>query len=152
MTQNISCPVSPERIDGNTARTAAVLTAVIVTAGLLLQSYIIFILLAADFALRAFTAGKYSLIKAAAVKTSRLLKLNKLPVDAAPKKFAAGLGLSFSLIIAVSFYLGSFTAAYSAGIALLFCAMLEGLFSVCLGCYVYSFLLFFFKHKTVTTN
>jgi hypothetical protein len=152
MAQNISCPVSAEKADANAARIAAVFTTLIVTAGLFLQSYIVFAILGADFALRAFTPGKYSFIKAAAVKAVRILKLKKLTVDAAPKKFAAGLGLLFSLIIAVSFYFGSFAAAYSAGLALLFCAVLEGVFSICLGCHIYSFLLLFFKHKTVAGN
>jgi hypothetical protein len=152
MASNISCPVSTVRTDGNIAKVAAILIALIVIAGLLLQSYIIFAITAFDFSFRAFTAGKLSFIRGAAIKIASVLKLNKYPVDAAPKKFAAGLGFLFSIIITVSFYSGSIALAYSAGAVLLFCALLEGLFSICLGCHVYTFLTFAAKHKSLTDN
>jgi hypothetical protein len=152
MSTNISCPVSVQKTDGSVARLAALSIAVIVIAGLLLQYYLLFVLAGIDFALRAFTNGRYSLVKAVSVKAAGILKLKKVPVDAAPKKFAAGLGFVFSSIIAVSFYSGSITTAYTAGFILLACALLEGIFSICLGCHVYSLLMLLFKRKTAANT
>lgn len=149
---NITCPVSIHRADSNAARLAAFSIAVIVITGLALQSYPVFILAAIDFALRAFTNGRYSIVKAVSVKAAGILKLKKLPTDAAPKKFAAGIGLIFSTVIAASFFAGSITTAFTAGFILLVCALLEGIFSICLGCHVYSFLLFLFKRKTTANT
>jgi hypothetical protein len=54
-------------------------------------------------------------------------------VDAAPKKIAASLGFAFSLGAGLSFLFNAPILAIGILAVLLFCALLESVFSVCLG-------------------
>src|ERR1700722_6519262 len=122
----VSCPISPDRINENVARTAAFFVISFALPGLYLRNPFIFALLAIDFALRAFTNGNYSLIKFGSKQIVNILEIKQKPADAAPKKFAAGLGVFFSLLIGALLLLGLSLAANITGAVLLFCAVLEG--------------------------
>lgn len=144
---NINCSVSAERINENAARTAAFFTVIITVAGIWFDSYILIILLGADFAIRAFTKGKASPLRFLSRQTVQLLRIREKPTDAAPKKFAAGVGMIFCIAIVCMQLLTYFTtAAVVAGI-LLFCAILEGAGGICLGCIVYTFMVLPFTQK-----
>jgi hypothetical protein len=138
---NVTCPVSPDRINENVVRTAAFFVISFTLLGLYLHNPLVFVLLAADFALRAFTNGNYSLIKFGSKQIVNILDIKQKPTDAALKKFAAGLGILFSLIIASLLLSGFYFAADITGALLLFCAVLEGGFGICLGCIVYTLLI-----------
>ncbi len=142
MTEKISfsCPVSPNKINENVARTAAFFVISFTILGLYLHNPFVFGLLALDFALRAFTNGNYSLIKLGSKQIVTILDIKQKPADAAPKKFAAGLGVFFSLLIGVLLLLDLQFSANITGGVLLFCALLEGGFGICLGCIVYTLL------------
>jgi len=95
-------------------------------------------LLVIDFALRSFDLGKYSLF---AVISEWLVKTFKLPIKPVylpPKRFAARIGLLFSIAIFLLQLVGIDTILISG--VLVFFAALESFFSICAGCYVYSFL------------
>lgn len=94
------------------------------------------IFLVADFALRAFTRFPSPLSLAARFIQKRL-GIRPRPVFAAPKKFAAALGFVFALAILILLYSGLTVWACSVGGVLLLCALLESAFKICLGCYVY---------------
>lgn len=134
-----ACPVSIERLEENTARVAALLVAGLVLLGVGWRSPLLLLGVAADFALRAFTAGHWSLVRRGARRLARALGLAVRPTPAAPKKFAAGLGLVFCLLISLSLYLHFGQGALLLTAALLVCALLEGLAGVCVGCYVYTY-------------
>lgn len=147
-TLNISCPVSAERINENAARAAAFVVIAITAAGVAFNNYILFVLLALDFGLRAFASGNASPVRFLAKQIVQLLHIAPKPADAAPKKFAAGVGLVFSAAIAAFIFAGLTTAAFVTAGVLLFCALLEGAFGICLGCIVYTFtVLPFIKNK-----
>ncbi len=93
--------------------------------------------LAADFALRAFTRVP-SPLAFIARGLAKAFGLAPKPIFAPPKRFAAGLGFVFSLAIAVFLYLHYPVAAYVTGGILIVCATLEAVFNICLGCYVYN--------------
>lgn len=145
---NTNCPVSGTKINGTAARAAAFYTILITTVSWLTGNYILMALLATDFGMRAFGFMRYSPLRNLSVITVNLLHLKQAPTDAAPKKFAAGLGMIFSLAIATSLFFGNpFWSAFVAGI-LIFCAFLEGAFAFCLGCIVYSFLIRIFPFSS----
>lgn len=141
MINNINCPVSVDKVDENVTRTAANVMVVFLVPAVLLNLYLPVLLIGFDFGLRAFTDGKYSFIRAISKFIVRKFKLNKKPIDAAPKKFAAGLGMVFSILIGISLYIESFTFAYLFGAILAVCALLEGIFVFCVGCHVYSWII-----------
>src|ERR1700739_3613460 len=109
----ITCPVSAVKVNENIARVVAFFTILVVITGTYFKLPILIALLAIDFFLRAFTNGKYSPLKYLARRSSDYLGLDEKPTDAAPKKFAAGIGLFFSLAIAGLLWFHFDVAAYS---------------------------------------
>ncbi|MDR1894972.1 MAG: DUF4395 domain-containing protein [Spirochaetales bacterium] len=147
MTIDLSCPISGNQRDNNTARLVAaqvlVLALVLVTLlflGNATAALIIDALLALDFIIRAFAPPRYSPLATAGRVLSSLFRLKKVPVDSGPKIFAARIGVGFT---AASAILLAFSMTLPAVIllgALALCAFLESLFGFCLGCWVYSLL------------
>ena len=97
------------------------------------------LLLTADFALRAFTRAP-SPLGAIAKGLAKAFGLAPKPIFAPPKRFAAALGFIFSLGITVFLYLHHPVAANVIGGVLIACAILEAVFNICLGCYVYNWI------------
>ncbi|MBX7181317.1 MAG: DUF4395 domain-containing protein [Bacteroidia bacterium] len=91
--------------------------------------------LSLDFVLRAL--AKPSLL--AVFSKIIFQQLNLLPVQifAPPKRFAAGIGAFFSFFIGLFLIPNWYTLAYLTGGVLLFFALLESVFKICAGCYVY---------------
>lgn len=135
---DISCPVSAERVNENVVRTVALEVLMLAIISLSAANYIISGILAADFAIRAFTKGDFSVLRFIALQINKILQLKIVPIGAAPKKFAAGVGFVFALSISVFQYLQMPYAAYSIGAILLICAFLEGVLGFCVGCVVYT--------------
>ena len=110
------------------------------------KSYWLALLLAIDFALRAFTSFP-SPLSLVVRFLGRFVTWQHKPVFAAPKKFAASMGLMFSIAIAVFLYLQLDIAAYVIGGVLLICAVLESGFDICVGCYVYDWVIAPIKNR-----
>ncbi|SDE40049.1 DUF4395 domain-containing protein [Pedobacter soli] len=136
----LSCPISAERINENVVRIIAFMVAVIATACLIFGNYWAIVFLIFDFASRAFTSGKFSLLRFIAMKIDQKLALPKQMKDLAPKKFAATLGFVFCLLITAMFLFDFPLAAMVFTAVMVLFALLESLFAICVGCYVYSFL------------
>jgi hypothetical protein len=96
--------------------------------------------LALDFIIRAFLKPRYSPLATLGRGISSGLNLPKVMVDAAPKVFAARIGVVFSLAATVLLALGLvLPGVIVLGILAVF-AFLESVFSFCAGCWVYSLL------------
>jgi hypothetical protein len=126
--------------DEHVIRIVAYFTAWIASAGLIANAPYPFLFLAVDFTVRAFGAQRFSLLKLLAEQTAFLFRVPVRPVYAASKRFAASLGLLFSLSVAGFEFAGWQLTANTVGGILIACALLESLFGICIGCYVYSFL------------
>jgi len=137
----ISCPISPNRINETVVRIIAFITMLIGLACIVFGNYFAMIFLTVDFAIRAFTNGKFSLLKAIAIQVFSLFSLSTKMTDLAPKKFAAALGFLFCLIISLFYILNLEVFAFALTIVLLAFAILESMFSICVGCYFYMFIL-----------
>jgi hypothetical protein len=141
------CPVSEERVDENAARVAAGITVFWVSIALYFNSFWLMGVLAADFAIRAFTAGNRSLVRWLARRIVSLIGLRARLTPAAPKKFAALLGAVFCTLIGLGMVLQLMYLTVVLVAALLVCALLEGLAGFCVGCYVYMYAIFPFKKQ-----
>lgn len=137
---DLTCPVSEERVDENATRVGAFFVIATTLVALYTNWYALSLLLATDFALRAFTNGTFSPLKHFAKIFAIVLQLPKKPIDAAPKKFAAGVGFVFALSIAIAQVAGFILTSYSIGAVLLVCAALESFVGYCVGCVVYTYL------------
>ena len=141
----LSCPISAERVNENVVRIIAFMVAIISIGCIAFSNYWAIVFLLLDFALRAFTSGKFSLLKFMAVKISNALSLSPKMKDLAPKKFAATLGFVFCLLITATVLFDCYTLALILTAKMTVFALLESLFAVCVGCYIYSFLQIFTK-------
>jgi hypothetical protein len=143
----LSCPISAERINENVVRVIAFMVAVIAIACVIFSNYWAIVFLLIDFALRAFTTGKFSVLKFMGIKITERLSLTPKMKDLAPKKFAATMGFGFCLLITAIFMLNFLTATLILTLLLTAFALLESLFSVCVGCYIYTFINLIAKSK-----
>jgi Domain of unknown function (DUF4395) len=72
---NITCPVSPDRINEYVARVAAFYVIALSIVGLITSSWLLFLVLAIDFALRSFTSGDSSPIRRVSKATAQAKSL-----------------------------------------------------------------------------
>lgn len=100
-------------------------------------SQIVMAFLVVDFAIRAFTSS-ISPLKWSAQKLAKSLGSTPRSIFLPPKRFAALLGFVFSTSWLLFLLLGWPVATLVVGIALITAASLEALFEICLGCYVYN--------------
>ena len=139
--QNLVCPISPLRVNENVVRLVAALVILLVALYIYTGSPYIILLLIADFYIRAFTALKFSPLSWTASQISALSGLREIRIDKAPKIFAARVGLLFTLAILLLFYIHPPSSIVVAFVLIGFAA-LEAVFNICVGCLVYSYLVF----------
>ena len=133
-------------IDANRVRVIASLVIITGVGILITKNYWLSLGLAIDFGIRAFTSlpSPFGMVaKFVSQKAGWVAK----PVFAPPKKFAAGIGCLFSLLIAVLLYLQIYVAAYIVVGVLLSCATLESFFNICVGCYAYDWFVAPFRNS-----
>lgn len=132
--------ISKYYIDENIARLIAAQVIIWTSLALIFRWEFILLILTVDFAIRAFSYYPSPLALSAKI-IMRSLGLKPKPVLAAPKKFAASIGFLFTLIIFILAYFNYFFAAYVVGGILIIFAFLESIFKVCMGCYVYNWII-----------
>jgi hypothetical protein len=140
MENDIQCPVDLVLINENKARLTALFVLILGAIFLVTGLWIIIAFLVIDFFLRVNNWGKYSLLAILSDAVIRQLKINNKPTDRAPKKFAAGVGLVFTIGILILALLQLSAATIIVTAVLLLFAFLESFVGFCAGCYVYSIL------------
>jgi hypothetical protein len=140
MNDNLQCPVDFVPMNENKARLTAFWVLVLGIIFLLTNWWIIMAFLVIDFLLRANNQGKYSLLAILSDAVINLFKIKNKPTDRAPKRFAAGVGLLFTIGILILALLKQDTAVAIVTSVLLLFAFLESFVSFCAGCYAYSLL------------
>jgi len=141
MNNNVQCPVDFVQMNENKARLTAFWVFALGIIFLLTNWWIIMAFLVIDFLLRANSLGKYSLLAILSDVIINLFKIKNKPVDRAPKRFAAGVGLVFATGILILTLLKLDTAVLIMTAVLLLFAFLESIVGFCAGCYVYNGLL-----------
>lgn len=139
--KNILCPISDERINERVTRINALFGILLVVTGFVSSSALFFLLLLADFYIRAFTKLKFSPISYASYKMANALNLEKKSIDKAPKIFAARIGFLMTFAITILFLLNLGTSALVLGGILVFFASLEFVLAICMGCIMYTYLI-----------
>ncbi len=137
--KQLICPISNEKVNEHLTRLNAFFTILLVTAGFVFNSVLFPLLLLADFFIRAFANSRYSPVSFVSSGLARLLQLGKKPIDKAPKIFAARMGFIMTLVIAILFIVGFYTSSMVVAGILVFFALLEFAFGICVGCYIYTY-------------
>lgn len=136
------CPVSGERVDENMVRATAFGVVMIMGLFLITGLWIFPAFLGIDFFIRAFTSNPFSPLSWMGSKLVRLLSVEPVWIDKAPKVFAARIGFVFSMLTLAGTLLGlELLATISASTLVLF-AFLECGLNFCMGCWVYTYVVF----------
>ena len=138
--KNQSCPISTDRVNSSLTKIYSVFTFSIITIFLFTPVKEIIFVSAVDFIIRIFFGVKYSPI-CTLIKFG--LKVRNVPVhmvNAAPKKFAAKVGMLFTVLISAGVILNIPMLSVISG-AIAFVAIgAEVFFDYCLACTIHSYL------------
>ncbi len=143
MDSNLQCPVDRVLINENKARIIAFFVLIIAVTYLVTGSIYLIAFLIPDFLLRATAAGKYSPLGLLADFVVKQFKIKNKPTDRGPKRFAAGTGLVFSLLILSTAIFHLAVISIVLAVILACFAALESFVAFCAGCYVYTQILRF---------
>ena len=134
------CPISGAKVGAVQSRLNGLFTVLALALFFARPHPAIPLLLAFDFLLRAFPLKWKSPIALASKSIVRRLRLAETMIDAAPKRFAARLGLGFSLAAAVLAFAHQTAAAIAVAGLFAACAGLEASIGFCVGCWIHSWL------------
>jgi len=153
------CPVTTERTGQTATRISAFFVFTALFSLMITQSPWIILLLAADFALRGFGYAHISPIARASTALVSALSMTDTLIDAGPKRFAARLGLTFSLVISALFITGSVAgigmcSAAACGMTAILALFsgLEAFLGYCVGCQLYSMTSGYFPQRIRTDD
>ena len=135
-----SCPISGDTRNERVVRIVAGFVVAVAVGSATLPHLIavaVLLALATDFAVRGFGSPRYSVL---ATLGRAVARLSLKPVDAAPKRFAARIGVGFALSAAILHLASLPVAALSVTGVLAVCATLEAALGLCVGCRIYSLL------------
>lgn len=132
--------------DENTVRATAFLVIIVLAVALFLKWPYLVLLLVFDFIMRALglSLSPLALFSKSILK---ILGLKRRPIFAAPKRFAATLGSLFTLLVFLLMLNGLYDSAFAVGFLLIILASLESFFKVCVGCYLYQFIVIPIQNK-----
>lgn len=143
------CPVSPERLDENRVRVTALGVVLLLGVYFVTGSALVPALLTVDFFIRAFTSLSYSPLSYLARLFVKAMGTSEILIDKAPKVFAARIGFIFISLTTLGALLDLPLLAGISGSTLVLFAFLECGLNFCMGCWVYSLVLYplFRKNK-----
>ncbi len=131
-----SCPISNERVNERVARLVGWLVAIVAAVFLWHPSMLLLILLSIDFGARSFYRPLSIFAQIAKLLAEKLGE--PMIVDAAPKIFAARIGLAMTVIAMLATATHHVTIAQAVIAVMTLCALLEGAFGYCVGCKFYT--------------
>jgi hypothetical protein len=134
----ISCPVDHIKVNENKIRLIALCVLVLGVVYLLTGYWVIIAFFLFDFLIRVKNKPAFSLTARLADVLIRAFHIPHKPVDRGPKRFAAGMGLVFNVLILLVILLQLPIAAGCLAALLCVFAFLESFTGFCVGCYVYT--------------
>ncbi len=135
-----ACPISFKRIDANQVRVHAAVITALLFVFVLGDAMWVMPLIAYDFAMRLFASPVYSPLVWLSREIKTCLGIGERMTDAAPKFFAAWLGLVMAVAIIGLAAAGLTPYVYALTAVFALCAILEAVFDYCIGCKIYMIL------------
>ena len=146
--KNIVCPISTEEIDSNVSRLTVFLNVILMALFLGTLNPIFIIVVTLDYFIRAALEAKYSPLWLVASMGIGILDLKRKPIGLAQKVFASRLGFFCAFSSTVLVLLDYNIASISVAGLLMILSIIDSVFSFCLGCVVYNYLVYpFYKDK-----
>ena len=145
---NIVCPISNKKIDGNINRLAVFIDVLLLVGYLFTGSPYFVAIIVFDYSIKAFDLAKYSPLNWIATKIAKIINLPTKLVDQAPKLFAVRVGLLTSLIVMILYLIGLQTVSIIFSVVLLTFTTMDSVLNICVGCLIYHYLVVpFYKRK-----
>jgi len=145
---NIVCPISNKKIDGNINRLAVFIDVLLLIGYFFTGSPYFVAFIVFDYAIKAFDKAKFSPLNWIATKIAKIIKLPTQLTDQAPKLFAVRIGLLTVSISLIFYLIGMLTTSFIVAGVLLIFTTLDSVFNICVGCIMYHYLVFpFYKRK-----
>lgn len=133
------CPISDEKINKVVVRQTGFLVAVLSIIYAFTFNPWILVFLGIDFVIRAFSIFRFSPLSFISCGIVIILKTKPVMIDKAPKIFAARVGLLFTIVGGVLFFITPVISMIVILLLSLFATM-ESLFDFCVGCVVYTYI------------
>jgi len=143
----IICPISADRINENIPRLIALIVILQLALFIVTGFWPIITFLAIDFFLRSSNYSRYSPVGRLATYLVKITNNKGAKIDKAPKVFAARLGFVLTLAITVLLAAGNQSAVIILSSGLIAFATLECVFNLCVGCYIYSWIILPFANQ-----
>ncbi len=140
--KNLICPVSDQQVNESVTRMNALLVIVLLGLTFVIHPLLPCLFLCVEYFVRAFTSFPASPLTRISAFLAKNTGLPGKMVDKAPKIFAARLGLLFVGMITLFHLLKLKTAATIVTALLMTLAGLESLLGLCMGCLVYTWVVF----------
>jgi hypothetical protein len=139
--KELICPISSLRVNESVVRGVAFAIALIAGLYAYTGNVYLILLLLVDFYIRAFTTLRYSPTSWLIGRVVQTLELPVVLIDKAPKLFAARVGFLFSVTILLLYFVHPLSSVVISLVLIIF-ALLEAVFNICVGCLVYSYVVF----------
>jgi hypothetical protein len=139
---NLICPVSTERVDENRVRVTAFQVVMLMGAFLFTGNLLFSAVLAVDFFIRAFTRLQFSPLSFVGNLFVRIMGMQPVWIDKAPKVFAARVGFLLAAVTALAGVMEMQLFAVVTGTTLVVFAFLECGLNFCAGCWVYTYIVY----------
>lgn len=139
--KSLICPISTSQIDRSVVRITGFLMAVMIALYAFTGSIYFVMAITIDYFVRAFTSLQHSPFSWSACQVARLFKLPEEQIDKAPKVFAARVGFLFALATVILYFIHP-ASSLIVSLLLMSFALLESVFDFCVGCVVYTHLVF----------
>jgi hypothetical protein len=132
------CPLSKKTIDEHASRLVGIFVLLLLLDSYFFSVYILYFLFL-DFLARSINAHFSPLARLSRFILDKL-HISPKPIGAAPKRFAARLGLLFSIILLTLLYVNCLIGYQIIFTMFLIAVGLEAFFKFCIGCKIYTLL------------
>lgn len=136
--KSLICPVSPLRINRTVVRLTGFCMAAMIGLYVWTGNIYFIVAIVVDYGVRAWTPLPYSPVSWLSHQVATALTLPAHPQDKAPKIFAARVGFLFALATLLLYWVNPM-ASTVIGLTLMIFALLEALADLCVGCLVYTY-------------
>ena len=146
--ENVVCPISNVKLDVNLDRFAVFFNVLLMISFIVTRNPIFLGIVILDYSIRSIDKGMYSPTKLLATFLNRFIKIPPKMTDIAPKIFSYRLGVFASSMASLFHFVGFTFPSIVASSVLLSLMALDSFLGVCVGCYIYSYLVLpFYKRK-----
>ncbi len=135
-----SCPISTDLVNTKLTRTYSFITFLAISFYLFTPFKEVIYISTLDFIIRVFVGVKYSPICFLIREALKIGNISPQMVNSGPKKFAAKIGLLFTVLMSISTLAGFGYTSIVLGVIFFTAVGAEAIFGFCVACYIHSFL------------